>query len=90
MEEGQEVGDEVDVGDVVCGELKTDVAEVNGLWLGEVEAALNAGVEEYTVKARMGFCDSVILLVSQLERRGGDVRFHEVGDPNQVRDVELE
>ena len=51
MHEGKEVG-YVDVRDVVCCEFHADAIQVDGFWFGEVETALDAGVEEYTVDLR--------------------------------------
>lgn len=55
--------EEVDVGEVVGGEFGVDVVEVDAGGLGEIETALDAGVQQDTVEVWMDFCDSVDLLV---------------------------
>ena len=72
LQERQERLGQREVGEVVGHELLVDEVEVDRFGLGEVERALDAGVEEDAVEVRV---------------RGGDVG-SEVGDRGQVRDVE--
>lgn len=82
--------DEVDMGEIVCGELGVDAFQVYALWFGEVDLALDTRVENNAVefcillgnaipRIRKSFKDSRLSLLLDKGRDPGqicDVKFH--------------
>lgn len=50
LQDGEEMGGEVDVGEVVDGKLLAHNAQINVLWLGEIQRPLDPRIQENAIQ----------------------------------------
>lgn len=67
LEMRQEMGNGVDRGDIVCGDFSAEQLEINTIWLGKVEPALHACVENHAVQVGMLLDRAGFVLVTMRE-----------------------
>jgi hypothetical protein len=86
-----EEGDrEVDIGEVIDGELQANGVQVHAFGLGKIYTPLNASVEKDAVEFRVGFYDAVnVLVMGNTTIPESGLPLDEAGNAIEVRNVEF-
>jgi hypothetical protein len=67
----EECDGEVDIGEVIDGKFQANGVQIHAFGLGEIYTSLNASVEKDAVKFRVGFYNTVNVLVVRNNDDGG-------------------